>query len=350
MTNIRINEEGTIDIQYMAKIGEDSFLHGPRPKRIARKNTIASSGDIENLKTLLISERQSGPSIVDVGVDQGVEKLLRLHETRVEIDVRATERDIDYIRSDERITDVIISSPTDAIESLFYVKTLIKNLKDIPHVNAVRLISMKFNSDPQSYTRGVINTLRALNTLCVVNPLRRQIEPWFTLGNEITHEHAKLVRRLNNKGITVYCNTALLGGVNDSDEHIHSLAYNVRQAGLEFHHLYVAGLPIQQKWNIDHPVDSYDVVDIATKVRREGSGREIPRYIISTCLGEVDYGLTSSFVHDNGPLKIKLGCYDISYYKGMDEKFVLPKGVATDEDSLVIPVTGLLKTNEFPIS
>jgi L-lysine 2,3-aminomutase len=317
---------------------------------MARKNITASSGDIENLKTLLISERQSGPSIVDVGVDKGVEKLLRLHETRVEIDIRATESDLDYIRSDEKITDVIISSPTDTIESLFYVKTLIKNLKNIPHVNAVRLISMKFNSDPQAYTRGVINTLGDLNTLCVVNPLRLEIETWFTLGNEITHEHAKLVRRLNNKGITVYCNTALLGGVNDSDEHIHSLAYNVRQAGIEFHHLYVAGLPIQKKWNIDHPVDSYDVIDIATKVRREGSGREIPRYIISTPLGEVDYGLTSSFVHDNGPLKIKLGCYDISYYKGMDEKFVLPKGVTTDEDSLVIPVPGLIKTNEFPVS
>jgi len=78
------------------------------------------------------------------------------------------------------------------------------------------------------------------------------------------------------------------------------------------HHLYTEGLPIQQKWNRDHPVDSYDVVDIATKVRREGSGREIPRYMILSPLGEVDYGLTSFFIHDNGQVKIKLGCYDVS--------------------------------------
>ncbi|MCP4681821.1 MAG: lysine 2,3-aminomutase, partial [Desulfobacterales bacterium] len=173
---------------------------------------------------------------------------------------------------------------------------------------------------------------------------------WFTLASEITHEHAKLVRRLNNKGITVYCNTALLGSVNDSDDHIHSLAYGIRKAGMEFHHLYVAGLPIQQNWNIDHPVDSYDVIDIATKVRREGSGREIPRYIISTPLGEVDYGLTSSFVLDNAQVKIRLGCYDISYYKGMDENFVLPKGVTMDDGSPVVQVLGLLKTNSFPVS
>ncbi|MCK5347923.1 MAG: lysine 2,3-aminomutase, partial [Desulfobacula sp.] len=231
-----------------------------------------------------------------------------------------------------------------------YIKPLIKRLKDIPHVNAVRLVSMKFNSEPEAYTRAVINTLGDLNTLCVVNPLRLEIETWFTLGNEITKEHEKLARRLNNKGITVYCNTALLGGVNDSDEHIHSLAYSVRKAGIEFHHLYVAGLPIQQNWNIDHPVDSHDVIDIATKVRREGSGREIPRYIISTPLGEVDYGLTSSFVHDNGQVNIKLGCYDVSYYKGMDKNFVLPKGITTEDNSPVVPIQGLIKANRFPVS
>ena len=347
LTNIRVNDEGTIDIQYMAQIGDESLLHGPRPKRVVKEKTSASTNDIETLKFILANERQTGPSIVNTGF----EKLSRLHETRVEIDALASESEIDYIRSDDRITDVIISSSKDAIESLFYIKKLIKDLKDIPHVNAVRLFSMKFNNEPQAYTRAVINTLGDLNNLCVVNPLRLEIETWFTLSDEITDAHTKLARRLNNKGITVYCNTALLGGINDSDEHIHSLANSVRKAGIEFHHLYVAGLPVQQKWNIDHPVDSYDVVGIATKVRREGSGREIPRYMISTCLGEVDYGLTSSFVHDNGQLKIKPGCYDLSYYKGLDENFVLPKGITTDDDgSLVVPIEGLIKTSQFPVS
>ena len=346
LNNIRVNDEGTIDIQYMAQIGDESFFHGSRPKRVVVEKKSISADDIEMLKSMLVSERQAGQSIVDTGC----ENLLRLHETRVEIDVLASERQIDYIRSDDRITDVIISSSTDAVDSLFYIKPLIKNLKDIPHVNAVRLVSMKFNSQPKAYTRAVINTLGDLNMLCVVNPLRLEIETWFTLADEVTHDHAKLARRLNNKGITVYCNTALLGNVNDSDEHIHSLAYSVRKAGIEFHHLYVAGLPIQQKWNIDHPVDSYDVIDIATKVRREGSGREIPRYIISTLLGEVDYGLTSFFIHDNGQVKLKLGCYDLSYYKGLDKNFVLPEGIVTDDGSPVVPIPGLLKANKFPVS
>ncbi len=347
LDNIRVNDEGTIDIQYMAQIGDESFLHGPRPKRVVKEKISASTDDIEKLKSIMVNERQTGPSIVDTGL----KNFLRHHETRVELDVHASHEHLDYIRSDDRITDVIISSSSDAIDSLYYIKLLIKSLKEIPHVNAVRLVSMKFNTAPEAYTRAVINTLGDLNSLCVVNPLRLEIETWFTLEHEITPAHAKLARRLNNKGISVYCNTALLGGVNDSDEHIHALAYSVRKTGLEFHHLYVAGLPIQQKWNMDHPVDSYDVIDIATKVRREGSGREIPRYMISTFLGEVDYGLTSSFVNDNGHLKIKLGCYDISYYKGLAENFVLPQGITTDPDGFpLVPIKGLLKTNQFPVS
>jgi L-lysine 2,3-aminomutase len=346
LSNIRVNDEGTIDIQYMAKIGDPSFFHGPRPKRVVREKKSVTPEEIETLKSLLVNDRQTGTSIVNTGI----KKLLRLHETRVEIDAGASDEQMDYIRSDDRITDVIISSSKDAIDALYYIKPIIKQLQEIPHVNAVRLVSMKVNTEPRAYTRAVVNTLGDLNNLCVVNPLRLEIETWFTLADEITAAHATLVRRLNNKGITVYGNTALLGDVNDTDMAIHSLAYAMRKAGIEFHHLYVTGLPIQQRWGIDHPVDSYDVVEIATKVRREGSGREIPRYIMLTQLGEVDYGLTASFVHEEGPLKLKLGCYDAAYYKGMDENFVFPDGITTEDGRPVVTIRGLIKATPFPIS
>jgi len=38
-------------------------------------------------------------------------------------------------------------------------------------------------------------------------------------------------------------------------------------------------------------------------------------------------------------------------YKGMDENFVLPKGITIDDDgSPVVQVPGFIKTNRFPIS
>jgi len=347
LSNIRVNAEGTIDIKYMAKIGDDSFLIGDRPAKSAPKNPEASNADIKRLKQELSIVCQIGKSIVDTGL----KGLARLHETRVQIDVNAGEKEMAYIKADHRISDVVIASEIDAVDSLYDITRIIRLVEEIPHVNAIRLRSMKFAESPESYTRGVINTLGDLNRLSVVNPLRLEIETWFVLDTDVHEDHVRLTRRLSNKGIVVYCNVPLLGGINDDDRKIHELAHVLRKTGIEFHHLYVAGLPIQEKWNTAYPIDSYDVVDIATRVRREGSGREIPRYIILTTLGEVDYGLTSEFVREGDFLKIKLGCYDESYYKTMDGKYKFPESVDIGKGgNPVLAVLGLIKTNDFPIS
>lgn len=346
LDHIRVNEEGTLDIQYLAEIGDDSYLIGSRPMRETKKNRLAQAADIEQLQQDLAATRQTAHSIVDTGL----EHLCRTHKTRVEIDFNAGNEDLNYIENDQKITDVVISAEEDAIDALFYIKGIVKRLEAMPHINTVRLRSMKFNTAPELFIRGVINTLGDLNGVRTVNPLRLEIETWFTLPDEITPEHETLARKLRNKGITVYCNVPLLGGVNDSDTTIHNLAYQLRKTGIEFHQLYVAGLPIQTPWNNDFPIDSYDVTDIATMVRREGSGREIPGYIIHTDLGEVDYGLSSSFKHDTEGCKIKLDCYDKAYYKEMNPLYSFAPELEFDDEKPVVEVQGLVKTNNFRIS
>jgi len=95
----------------------------------------------------------------------------------------------------------------------------------------------------------------------------------------------------------------------------------------------------------------YDVVDIATRVRREGSGREVPRYIIRTPLGEVDFGLSSTIVGEDGNLSLKLLPYSLSYFKALSPTFTWPAGVRPDDDGHpVTQVVGLLKTTAFALS
>lgn len=344
--NMRVNDEGTIDIQYMAQIGNEGYLIGNRPKRTAERNSAASQADVLTLAQALADNPQTAVSAINTGI----ETITRAHETRVVVDPAVKTNDLAYIEQDPRITDVVISSQKDAIDCLFNVKRIVSFLEKIPHVNAVRLVSKKFITAPKDYTRAVINTLGDLNSLRVVNPLRLEIETWLIHKDQLKDTHEKLARRLNNKGITVYCNVPLLGGVNDTDTAIHELAYAVRKTGIEFHHLYIAGLPVQKEWNTDHPVDSWDVIDIATMVRREGSGREIPRYMIATDLGEADYGLTTDLLMESGLLKVKLRCYDTAYYTGLDHTFSYPESVRVDDGHPVVPITGLRKTTEFPIS
>jgi lysine 2,3-aminomutase len=344
--NIRINSEGTIDIQYMAQLGDESLFLGSRPPKPA--NQLASElQDTDSILPFILNGEKVAPSIVDTGSAT----VSRVHETRVELDAHCTERDLDYIRGDENITDVVIVSATDATESLYHVGKIVSSLREMPHVNAVRLRSLNFNYQLERFTPAVIDKLADLNRLTMTNPLRLEIETQFLVAGEIRGAHKRLVRLLNNRGITVYCNTPLLGSINDTPEAIHQLAHNCRRAGIEFHHLYVTGLPVQGHWNTQHPVALYDVVDIATKVRREGSGREVPRYIIRTVLGEVDFGLSSSFEGEGENLSVKLLPYDLEYFKGMSPAFTWPENVGEDaEGTPVVKVAGLSKTTEFALS
>ncbi|MFH1154037.1 MAG: 4Fe-4S cluster-binding domain-containing protein [Pseudomonadota bacterium] len=342
---IRVNGEGTIDIKYMAEIGDESLFLGARPLA-DRTCTPLDPGALDRVKPILLGYGKSVDSIVDTGIP-GV---LRLHETRVEIDIHATGDYLAYIRRHELICDVILASDTEIVQSLFQVERIVRALQEIPHVTAVRLRSLMFNYRPQVYTPAVLDRLCALNKLTLTNPQRLEIETWFITAGELQPVHRKLVRSLNNGGITVYSNTPLLGTVNDSPEAINTLAYRLRETGIEFHHLYVAGHPVQEQWNKDHPVSLYTVVDIASCVRREGSGREIPRYIIRTCLGEADFGMTSRFSSLEGRVLVTLLPYDKDYFLSMDPAFAWPEAVGVNADGHpVVPVRGVLKSTDFPL-
>ncbi len=344
LDNIRINNEGTIDIQYFAKIGNEDLFTGSLPPTTLTKHS-------KEVNPPLVSELLAKDQcLTDSIVPTGVSHLYRQHETRVELTTEISEAGFDYISLDTNITDVVISSENDPISMLGRVEQLIQRLSEIPHINNVRLRSFLFNSSPQLFTSAVIDRLSGLNKLSIVGPLRLEIETRFYLASEITDEHARLVRRLNNRGITIYNNTPLISGVNDNSDQIHALAFSLRKAGIEFHHLYVAGLPQQVLFNHGQPVNMTDVIAIATQVRREGSGREIPRYIIHTALGEVDYGLTANFSIEDHSVWAQLPPFKKPYFEKMSPGFKWPEGVRVDSDGVPsVKVAGLTGTGLFPL-
>ncbi len=341
--NVRVNNEGTLDARFMAQIGDERLFIGSRKARTVKTATTDHEA-LRTLQTEALKDQRIGHAIVSTSSS----RILRVHETRVEIDATAGEEELEYIRKNHRITDVVFSSIQDAMDNLYQIKTLIRKIGDIHHVNAVRLRSFKFNYYPEIYTRGVVDLLGSLNRLTVADPMRLEIETQFLHSNEIKPIHEKLTRALNNKGITVYCNTPLLASINDTADKIHSLAFGLRHIGIEFHQIYVAGGPLQRAWGTKHPVDLQDVIDIATQVRRDGSGREIPRYVVLTELGDVDFGLTSKISGKNKNMTISLLPYDIDYFKAMDPAFTWPDRVSTDDDGHpVVPVSGLTNSADF---
>jgi lysine 2,3-aminomutase len=345
LDNIRVNAEGTIDIQYFAQIGDERLFLGDFPSLPDEKRCVPET--VPTVAELLTTDRCLTDSIVATHTP----RLFRQHETRVELNIsEATPGMFDYISKDPRITDVVLAADHDIVMAIDRVTGLIKSLAEIPHINSVRLRSLMFNSAPERYSPAVIDRLAGLGRLSIVGPLRVEIESRFYLADEITDTHHRVVRALNNRGITVYCNTPLITGLNDNPDAIQALSFQLRQAGIEFHHLYVAGLPHQVTHNRSNPVRLCDVIAIATRVRREGSGREIPRYVIRTMLGEVDFGLTSRFALENGSVQVGLLPYRFSYYQAMDRDFEWPSGVDVDAGGVpIVKVPGISATGRFAL-
>ncbi len=344
MENIRINDEGTIDIQYMADIGDDSLFLGDR--RPASPKSLATDPDVlDNLKNQVLVDQRIGQAIVT----SGSPGIARVHKTRVDIDLDAFNGNLEYLKANDVITDVVLSGSGDAVDYLARITGIVRFLQDIGHINAVRLRSNKFNYASAQYSLGVVDRLGSLNHLTVANPLRLEIETQFLHSSEIRPEHTLLAEKLRNKGITVYSNTPLLSDINDSPDEIHRLAYQLRTAGIEFHHLYLAGLPIQDT-HIRHigPINVAHVIDIAGRVRKDGSGREIPRYIIRTPLGEVDFGLTSKLIRLNGNIHVRLDPYNLDYFRQMDPDFIWPTNCLVDDAGApIVPVPGLIDDGRF---
>jgi hypothetical protein len=65
----------------------------------------------------------------------------------------------------------------------------------------------------------------------------------------------------------------------------------------------------------------------------------------------VDYGLTGTLIRDGNAVSVELRCYDEAYYTSMAPGFTFPEGTRISENGHpVVPVPGLIKTNDFVVS
>jgi L-lysine 2,3-aminomutase len=231
------------------------------------------------------------------------------------------------------------------VQSLHEVEPIIKRLSHMRHVSAVRLRSWAVNHAPSLFSEGIIRRLASMNRLSITNPLRLEIETQFLHASEIGSEQARIARALGRRGITLYCNIPLISFVNNDEEEVMLMTSSCRRLGIEINHMYVAGLPLQREWHATHPIHLSQIIDIASFLRRHGSGRELPRYVIRTELGEVAIGITSQAldVDEQGKTRMTLLPYDIEYYRRMDPEYEFPQSVELDDSGHpIVTVDGLV--------
>jgi L-lysine 2,3-aminomutase len=224
------------------------------------------------------------------------------------------------------------------------LERLIERLAALPNITAIRVRSHEAVVAPESLSRRDLDVLVSANRLGSVAPLRVELELRILHESELTSMHGDLANRLRRQGVTMYVTTLMLSGLNADPESVRGISSACRRHGIEFHHLVVAGDPAQQAWNANRPIDIAQVIDIASELRRTGSGRELPRYVAQTALGEVDLGLTAEPVEAGavGRVRLRLLPFTVTERGEVDPWGELPAEVEVDQDGHpIVPVAGL---------
>lgn len=342
---VRENEEGVLEARFMADIGDEALFVGPR-----RVPTTDDDPDEEPLPYDEDQVRELYKQLPDIGphiVDSGCRRLCRVHRTRVELRCDCTEQELkqilDYMASQPAITDVIIRSDTALPGTLEEIEAMTQALRSRTKVRCFRLRSRIFHDQPLLFDSEVVSRLAALQQLEVADPVRFELETLVLHPDQLDDMHRRIAELLHQNGITLYMNSCLLHGVNDSTDTMRALSSKCRKYGFEFHHLYVAGAQTQRYWNARRPIDLDNVIDIATELRRNGSGRELPRLILSTELGEVDFGMGCHIRAGTkqSEAEISLWPYREDYYRSMNPDFTWHEGVRLEDGYPVVTMPGL---------
>lgn len=291
MPDFRVNSEGTLDARFRVVMGNDALLTGKRSEYKKSPDPSISLDNIEAVRACLLTKSSLTSSITKTP-----SKLIsRVHKTRVEMDMRAGKDAFEYTKCNPDITDVVLYWDHEMPASMEKTDRIVNRLKTFPHITCIRLCCKQFNNRPDIFTDDFIEKISEWCDFSIGNPVRIEIETWFLLPDEILDQQGKMAEKLLGRGVNVYANVPLIRGINDHPETIVRLANKLRYAKIEFHHIYVAGLRIQKKFNADQPIEAGRVIDIASRVRKKCSGREIPLYIIQTPLGEIDFDPTRSY-------------------------------------------------------
>jgi len=290
--DFRVNSEGTLDARFQLDMGRSALYTGSG-RRPPEKQEILMPLPVtaEAVFFSLYQRSALRPSVLPVP-HAGIS---RVHQTCLEIQPEKGAGWFDYLGTAPEISDVIIHwDGDDPALAMDQISQVVQTLHRFSHVVCVRLKSNALACCPDRFTPAIIQAISLWQDVSLADPFRIEMEAWFLLPDQISSDHCTAVKAFLNKGVNVYANVPLICGMNDRPETIAQLAYELRKAKVEFHHLYVGGLDIQHRYGSRPDTDR--IIDIAGRVRQKCSGRQIPLYMVQTPDGDIDFGLDLSYL------------------------------------------------------
>jgi lysine 2,3-aminomutase len=231
-----------------------------------------------------------------------VSKKNKCHSNRSEWDIA-----IDYIRAHPEVRDVLLSGGDPLTLPDYRLEYLLSKLREIPHVEIIRIGTKVPVVLPQRITKGLTKVLKKYHPLL--------ISIHATHPDEITEEVAFACNRLANAGIPLGSQTVLLKGINDDVDVFKRLTHALLKVRVRPYYLYQCD-PIPGSAHFRTPVSKG--LEIIKGLRGFTSGYAIPHFVIDAPGGGGKIPLLPNYVQgktDNG--------YLLSNYRG--KTFLYPE-------------------------
>ncbi|MDR1348668.1 MAG: lysine 2,3-aminomutase [Prevotellaceae bacterium] len=205
------------------------------------------------------------------------------------------EKAIDYIARTPQVRDVLLSGGDALMVSDDRLEDIIRRLREIPHVEIIRLGTRTPVVCPQRITDNFVNMIRKYHPVW--------INTHFNHSNEITPESAAACARMADAGIPLGNQTVLLRGVNDCVDVMKKLVHNLVKIRVRPYYIYQCDLSM----GLEHfrtPVSKG--IEIIENLRGHTSGYAVPTFVVDAPGGGGKTPVMPTYIISQSPHKIVL--------------------------------------------
>ena len=206
---------------------------------------------------------------------------------------------IEYIRNTPQVRDVLLSGGDALLVSDERLEYIIAKLREIPHVEIVRIGSRTPVVLPQRITPELCNMLKKYHPIW--------LNTHFNHPNEITPESAAACARLADAGVPLGNQSVLLAGINDCVYTMKKLVNELVKIRVRPYYIYQCDLSM----GLEHfrtPVSKG--IEIIEGLRGHTSGFCVPTFVVDAPGGGGKTPVMPQYVISQSPKKVILRNYE----------------------------------------
>lgn len=220
-------------------------------------------------------------------------------QTDHELPSKRIEQAIEYIRNTPTIRDVLLSGGDALLMSDSKLESIIAKLREIEHVEIIRIGTRTPVVMPQRITDEFVSMLKKYHPIWV--------NTHFNHYHEITSESVAAISRMADAGIPLGNQSVLLRGVNDCVETMRTLCTRLVQIRVRPYYIYQCDLSL----GIEHfrtPISKG--IEIIEGLRGHISGFAVPTFVVDAPGGGGKIPVMPNYIVSQAPGKFVLRNYE----------------------------------------